>query len=252
MAIKESTHWYDKDGKPVYTVIGANKKERPTTLRDARKHNYLPSVTTILNVAAKPALENWKIEQALMAALTLPRGENEDLDKFMARARQDSKEQAIQAAQRGTEIHAQIEHGFSEGNDTRAFRAVREALELLLPEGKWVAEDSFASKEGYGGKVDLYCPENETVVDFKTKDDLKGKDASKLVYDEHGMQLSAYGYGLGFKNHPERISVFVDRKDPSIVLTHKWDKESHHKHLSMFMALLQYWKLSKNYAPCFT
>jgi len=87
MAIKESTHWYDKEGKPAYTVIGANGKKRATNLRDARKLNLVPSVTTVMNVAAKPALENWKINQALMAALTLPRLKDESLDKFMARAK---------------------------------------------------------------------------------------------------------------------------------------------------------------------
>ena len=33
----ESGHWYTQEGDPMYTVIGANGKERNTTLRDARK-----------------------------------------------------------------------------------------------------------------------------------------------------------------------------------------------------------------------
>jgi hypothetical protein len=64
MAIAESTHWYDKNGKPQYTVIGKNGKERNTSLVDARKENLVPSVTTIIGMAAKPQLENWKIDQA--------------------------------------------------------------------------------------------------------------------------------------------------------------------------------------------
>jgi len=246
MAIKESTHWYDKDGKPAYTVMGLNGKQRNTTLRDARKLNLVPSVTTILNVAAKPALENWKINQALLAVLTLPKNEGESLDDFMARAKQDSKEHSLKTAERGTQIHADIERGYIGVSDSTAYNAVQGALELLLPHKKWIAEGSFCSTEGYGGKIDLYSP--GIVVDFKSKDELKGKDASKLVYDEHGQQLSAYAAGLGFKD-PERISVFVDREDPSIVLVHKWDKESHNRHLGMFLALLRYWMLSKNYQP---
>ena len=62
---KESEHWYDKTGEAAYTVVGSNGKERNTNLKDARKHGYVPSVTTILGVAAKPPLENWKINQAL-------------------------------------------------------------------------------------------------------------------------------------------------------------------------------------------
>ena len=244
MAIKESTHWYQLDGKPAYTVIGANGKERNTTLRDARKLNLAPSVTTVMSVAAKPALENWKIDQALMAALTLPREAEESLDDFMRRAKADSKEQAIQAAQRGTDIHAMVESGFSGEGENAAYRAVFGELDALFPMEPWVAEESFCSG-GFGGKIDLYSP-NGIVVDFKTKDGLCGKDPKKLVYDEHGMQLSAYAMGLGFKE-PVRVSVFIDRADPTLVLTHHWDSESHEKHSGMFLALLDYWQLVKGY-----
>ena len=44
----ESGHWYDKEGEPRYTIIGANGKERNTTLRDAKKKGYVPSVTSVL------------------------------------------------------------------------------------------------------------------------------------------------------------------------------------------------------------
>ena len=59
----ESNHWYTRDGVPRYTVIGKNGKERATTLRDARTENLVPSVTTVLNVAAKPALTQWLQKQ---------------------------------------------------------------------------------------------------------------------------------------------------------------------------------------------
>ena len=67
----ESGHWYAQDGEPMYTIVGANGVERNTTLRDARKEGFVPSVTTIIGIAAKPSLENWKIDQALNSALTL-------------------------------------------------------------------------------------------------------------------------------------------------------------------------------------
>ena len=54
----ESGHWYTQEGEPMYTIIGANGKERNTTLRDAKKENLVPSVTTILGMIAKPSLEN--------------------------------------------------------------------------------------------------------------------------------------------------------------------------------------------------
>ena len=54
----ESGHWYtQEEGEPMYTIIGANGKERNTTLRDAKNLGLVPSVTTILGMIAKPSLE---------------------------------------------------------------------------------------------------------------------------------------------------------------------------------------------------
>ena len=66
----ESNHWYTRDGIPQYTIVGKNGNERNTTLRDARTMDLVPSVTTVLGVAAKPALVAWMQTQVLMAALT--------------------------------------------------------------------------------------------------------------------------------------------------------------------------------------
>src|SRR5438132_5206118 len=73
----ESEHWYFQDGQPCYTIIGKNGKERATRLNDARKLDLVPSVTKILNEAAKPGLESWKAKQILEAALPLPKLDGE-------------------------------------------------------------------------------------------------------------------------------------------------------------------------------
>ena len=80
---------------------------------------------------------------------------------------------------------------------------------------------------------------------------MEGKDPAKLVYDEHGMQLSAYAQGCGFDN-PQRVSIFVDRKDTGLIACYKWDDETHSRHLNMFNSILQYWKLVKNYDSSIT
>jgi len=43
----------------------------------------------VLGVIAKPALDAWKQEQAILAALTLPRNEGEPLDEFALVARHE-------------------------------------------------------------------------------------------------------------------------------------------------------------------
>ena len=49
----ESGHWYTQEGDPMYTVIGANGKERNTTLRDAKKDNLVPVSYTHLTLPTK-------------------------------------------------------------------------------------------------------------------------------------------------------------------------------------------------------
>ena len=115
--LKESGHWYTRNGEPMYTVKANNGQQRNTTLRDARKLDLIPSVTTILNVAAKPGLEAWKQQQILLAALTLPRAENESIDAYAERVIQDSKQQAQDARDLGTDIHAKVQNAFEGGSD---------------------------------------------------------------------------------------------------------------------------------------
>jgi len=87
----ESTHYYRIDGTPVYTVIGKNGKERPTTLRDLKKMGDLvPSVTSIIKLAARPMLQQWIIDQHILACLTTERYENESEEAYIARIKADA------------------------------------------------------------------------------------------------------------------------------------------------------------------
>jgi hypothetical protein len=79
--------------------------------------NLVPSVTTILNIAAKPALLAWMQQQVLYAALTLPRRPDEPEKEYIDRIINDSKEQGRSAADAGTDIHASIQ-GHYEGKTT--------------------------------------------------------------------------------------------------------------------------------------
>lgn len=243
----EAGHWYTRAGEPAYTYENDSGETKKTTLRQARKLDLVPSVTSILGIADKPALTHWKILQAIQATKDIRRSDYEDEGSHLKAVLRESKRVGREAAERGTEIHGMIEKGFKGGFEGPAYLAVRSVLDVVFPDESWQAEESFCSKSGYGGKIDL-CSSAGVFVDFKTKDNLAEKTISSLVYDEHGMQLSAYANGMNFLN-PERLSIFIDRDDHSVVKFHLWDKESHSRHLEMFEALLKYWQLSKNYNP---
>jgi hypothetical protein len=243
--VSEAGHWYTRDGSPAYTVTSNDGKTRNTTLRDARKLNLVPSVTTILNVAAKPGLELWKQQQLLLAALTLPKIDSESEDDYIDRIIRDSKEQGKAAADAGTDIHASIESFYLGKPRSTHLSHVKGTVDALLKHfgrQSWVAEKPFAHEMGFGGKCDLHCL--DIVVDIKTKEFGDSKEVE--AYDEHIMQLAAYRIGLGM---PEArcANLFVSRTVPGLVKIIEHSEDDIKKGFEMFTHLLKYWQLSKGH-----
>lgn len=241
---KEGGHYYKPDGTPAYTITGANGKERNTTLRDARKLGLLPSVTTILKMAAAPGLERWKIGNAILSALTLPRSEGESDESYIDRIVRDSEEQARKARDKGTAIHGSVEKLFRYGrldiDDPHADFAVaaRKVITEWAGEIEWEAERSFASELGYGGKLDLMARIGYGwLADVKTTD--KPLEGLK-TWPEHRRQLAAYGRGTGLVRAPAAI-VYVNTIRPEARLI-ELDQEELEQGWHEFQALLALWK----------
>lgn len=242
----ESGHWYTRDGVPQYTVDAVKGGQRNTTLRDARKMNLVPSVTTIINVAAKPALLAWMQQQVLYAALTLPRRPEETEKDYIDRIISDSKEQGRSAADAGTDIHASIQ-GYYEYKPTGKHQESVEACVAAIANHfgfhKWISERSFAHEAGFGGKCDLFS-ESGIVADIKTKEFVATDKID--AYDEHLMQLSAYRVGLGVPN-ARCANVFVSRNSPGLVVIKEWSEEDLSRGWEMFLHLLSFWQLKNKH-----
>lgn len=250
----ESLHWYKQDGAPAYEVEAVKGGMRPATLRDARKLGLVPSVTSIIRCAAAPGLERWKQEQVLLAALTLPRKQNEPEPEYIARIIRDSQEQGRKAADRGTAIHAAIQgtyEGKHPGSDylPHTLAADNAITDWLDSKSLTVeAERSFAHPLGFGGKVDLTgCPP-EFVVDFKTKE--FGPDDELKTWDEHAMQLAAYREGLDIPNARCAI-VYVSASVPGVARLIEIPPAELVKGWSMFVNLLRYWQAKTGYVSAF-
>lgn len=241
----ESGHWYTREGKPAYTIIGKNGKERNTTLADAKKIGLVPSTTTITKMAAAPGLEIWKQKQVLLATVTLPRRSEEPEEVWVSRVMEDSKQQGIMAAQRGTDIHTAIEKrlkGQEPDIELAPYAdAAIAAVNEKYPGMKWNMERSFASSLGYGGKVDLFS-DIGVVLDFKSKD---GSLDKVKCWDEHFMQLASYSQGLGFTD-AKCANVFITRTRPIEVKILEHSVEETVKGWRMFLALLEYYKAKNN------
>jgi hypothetical protein len=239
----ESLHWYGRDGSPQYTVTAKNGNPRATTLADARKMNLVPSVTTIIKSAASPGLEAWKLNQMLLAALTLPRIENEPEEEFVQRIVKDSKEHAKMAAERGSAVHSAIESMYSGvmHSDYAEHQAgCYRAIELEYGITEFQPEKAFAHEFGFGGKVDLFSREgNGVVLDVKSKE---FSDPTKVQgFDEHMMQLAAYRMGLDLPD-ARCANVFVSVTVPGLVVVKEWSQEDLARGWAMFYALLKYWQ----------
>jgi hypothetical protein len=249
----ESGHYYLRDGSPCYEQPTKAGGMRGINLRWDRHLGLVPSVTTVLQVLAKPQLEMWKVRQGILAALTLARNDGECDDDYLARVMADSKEQAKAAAEEGTRIHDAIEQSFIGGKVQaqyeRHVNATRTLIRELFPDVyDWTAEASFAHPSGYGGKVDLHSPSTGIVIDYKGKDG-DFSDKKKLAYDQH-YQLAAYQYGLQL---PTNVcaNIFVSRTHPGCVAHHLWTADELADGLGIFTDSLTLWKRLKHYDSSF-
>lgn len=244
----EGGHWYHRDtGESVYQVKAKNGSMRNTTLRDARVMNLVPSVSGIIGVMASEGLVQWRINNTLMSALTLPKIEGETVDQFGERVKVDSKEQSAQAMDTGTRIHKSIEL-YMQGERDVEFplhaESVVKAMEKHFGERPWEGEVSFAHKH-YGGKTD--CIDflgDGIVIDFKSKD---FTDPAKVVaYDNLPMQLSAYREGF-LKPKARCANIFVSVQNPELTKVIEYRDEELQRAWAMFQCCLRLWQLKNNY-----
>jgi hypothetical protein len=242
-------HWYDREGRPQYTVIAKGTGlPRAATLADARKNGWVPGVTSITKGEAAPALTEWLINQAVMAALTLPAIEGESLEDRKKRITTDAGQQANQARDRGQEIHNALEQAFLTGKVEQDAEFVQPVIDLLSKEFgglEFEPEVSFAHHLGYGCKIDLVSRNREVTIDFKTKAFSKAEAGKKFAYSQQGMQLWANARAAG-NERSTKLNLFISTEEPGLIVPYEWPQSSFYE-LKAFDLLLELWKIRKDY-----
>ena len=263
---ESASHWYFPDGTPLHDVPRADGKgERPTSLRDARKLGLFPSVTNVLGVISNPGLAAWKQEQAILAALTLPRHEDEPLDDFARRVVTDMASEVKSAADRGSAVHAAIE-GYAQGGwlpedkeIARLFEPARQWFDAEVIQVHSVEIAAGNPEWGYAGRVDLVATLRSsgrpTVIDFKTQKVRRDKAGNfkPLLHDTWPLQLEAYRQALIFRDkglaNAAIASVVIGSTEPMPVVVKVWDDADKAGFFRAFLAARDLWVWQKNYCP---
>ena len=249
-------HWYSQDGKPMH-FVGRGPLSRPTTLRDARRLNLAPSVTEVTQaVLAAGGLERWKVTQAILSALTLPRHETDTDEAFVERVRHDSGKQARDAAAKGDAIHKAIERAVGGspvlGEHAETAHACMALLRAEFPDvSDWVSEHTVSHPLGFGGTVDLHSPSTGIVIDFKGKD-FAPDDDKRFAYSQN-IQLAAYREALTLqgRSHDQArcLNIFFSRTHPGAFYTHEWEPEAIDAGWAIFQHALAIWQIQRKYRP---
>jgi hypothetical protein len=249
--MKEGGHYYDFDGKAVFEVPNKSKGGmRPTTLKDCKALNLLPSVTTVMKVMAAPELDRWKQQQVLMASLTLPRNPGESDEQYCSRIMEDAFKQVEEAADLGTQIHKALENHF------QGLPYAPEMEEYVAPVKKWVAENNvkFIKHElrlvnpiiGYAGTTDALIEKDGVlhVLDYKSR---KTKPEYKITpWGKEPMQIAAYAV---IAEARRGVNLYISTTEPGRIGEAWYDEATIDKEFEAFKHVCALWQHINNYKP---
>ncbi len=248
-------HWYTLDGKPMHTVQKSNGDgERKTNLRDARKLNLLPSVTTIFGIMAKQGLEIWKQNKIIEATARYPKKPDETFEYYKNRILAKSMEETEQASTLGSQVHYAIEKCLDgtppdPSLEQYVFPAIHKikAMGIVNIQQEKVLVNKML---GYAGRVDLMAEKGDKkiVIDFKTR---KTEANRKITPHEYQpMQISAYAMSAyGSLDNVVGANIYISTTEVGRMEVCYYDSETLTKEFSAFQHILALWRYSNNYDP---
>lgn len=254
---RNNARWYSQTGEPCFEIIGKTTgKPRPVNIKDAREKNLVPSVTTILNILAKPELQNWLIEQAVLAVVTTPRQPGEADDAFIHRVLHVEKVQDQEAAgarDKGSAIHDAMEAYFTGQDVSPDMRPwIEPAAKVICSYGKLVCCEKVLVGHGYAGRTDLIldCDDCWWIWDWKSTRSLPTKGA----WNDHKLQAAAYAGAYlhmleraGAKKKIRTGNCYISTVEQGkfVIAEHEGDWEQ--TYTKAWLPLVEVWKYLNNY-----
>jgi hypothetical protein len=284
--------WYKDNNGVVEACYQLPKKSgngvKEPTLREAKELGLLPSVTTILNVMAKPGLERWKLEQAIHSALTLPRQKMEwddwwaaaqfkcpmvprDMmewaydhppdylepeDSFAQRVAQDMEQQGLKAAEFGTRIHDAIAEYLTGKVVPRDLKLARYLDSFYNWGGKNIEEVHSVEQVvggkrfGYAGRMDLDCTlKGVGRCVVDFKTQAVREGKEPTFYLDWGTQLAAYANTLPVPPIGYYAICSVVISSAAPGPVHVKEWHGWGQNLEMFKHCFELWKFQNDYDP---
>jgi len=255
-----SSHWYTLKGRPAHRQPKANGDgERSTNVRDAKRLNLIPSVTTILNVLGKSGLVNWQLEQVGLVAFDQRPTDGESRDYYAKRIVGASKETTDDAATAGSAVHAAIE-AFYDGEEVpddlkpyvTAVESWRESKKLTFIERETILVNRERGFAGMCDVVALGAQGQQSIIDWKTRKTSEGKKVRS--YETEVMQIAAYaatrwGEEEILKRRVYGANVYVSRNEVGRVEVRAWSPGELFEAYQTFLSCHAIWRYLKNYDP---
>lgn len=214
------SHFYLPSGEPFYSVPNKSKpgQMRAARVDDARKAGAFPSVTGILGMVHRYALQAWIESQYILAGAMTERLEAEEDDAFCRRIRDEGKAEAIAAAEWGVQLHQAI------ADATMGLECASEALRPFVEGWRAWARDAeliveetelcFADVgERYGGRADCLgsLRGSPVLIDWQSS-------KTMVTYAEKYAQVVAYQRGLKVAVRP--LIVIISSVTPGLIEEH--------------------------------
>ena len=249
---ESDAHWYTLAAQPMHEA----------GLRDARKLNLLPSITTVLKELSATGLEIWKQNQLLTAQHENPRHESEPLDDYFRRVVAISREVVTEAADRGTAIHDAAERALKgeavDAGGDELVAVVVEWVKANIP--NVIATERVVVSLGMGlaGRMDCLAELKDlgpVVIDFKTRKFKEYKRTGWRAgwYDKDILQLAFYAScvpggarvaNVGINTHPDAPIGAEHSIDFNL-----WPENEQAEALEIVRSVVRVWQWRHKYRP---
>lgn len=220
-----------------------------------------------MKLLAKPAVDDWRVEQAIRVAIRAGKYLGKTEDEMVEQVGQALDTELDKARDFGTAVHSGVEHVSLHHTLPTSLSEANAKLSPVMP---WIKafkdwKDKYLTKIygaevtvvnrslGYAGRVDLHAchaEHGDVVIDFKTQNVKK----RPVFYEEWSYQLAAYhvalprpGTELG---RPGRcMSLVIDSNPGARVHEKLWGLDEVAHGWECFWSILNAWQRVRKYNP---